>query len=127
MSSAVNSPPELAAWARRLACRLILLFRCSSRFSSCHLFSDAFCFSGLSSLHRSRQFQDEGISFSDHVLGERLDRAHRLLLPPRQASRTIAAVAYACGFGDLYSFNRTFRRRLGMTPSDLRGANRLAA
>src|SRR3546814_4455969 len=59
MSSAVNSPPELAAWARRLACRLILPFRCSSRFSSCHLFSDAFCFSGLASLHRRRQFLNE--------------------------------------------------------------------
>src|SRR3546814_4961977 len=42
-----------------------------------------------------RLFQDEGSSFSDHVLGERLDRAHRLLLHPGQASRTIAAVAYA--------------------------------
>src|SRR3546814_3690801 len=74
-----------------------------------------------------RLFQDEGSSFSDHVLGERLDRAHRLLLHPGQASRTIAAVAYACGFGDLSYFNRTFRRRFGMTPSDLRGANRLEA
>ena len=69
-----------------------------------------------------RLFQDEGSSFSAYVLGERLDRAHRLLLHPGQTPRTIAAIAYACGFGDLSYFNRTFRRRFGMTPSDLRGA-----
>src|SRR3546814_2751168 len=45
-------------------CRLILLFRCSSRFSSCHLFSDAFCFSGLASLHRRRQFLNVSTSSS---------------------------------------------------------------
>ena len=77
---------------------------------------------GISPRYVRRLFQDEGSSFSAHVLGERLDRAHRLLLHPGQAPRTIAAVAYACGFGDLSYFNRTFRRRFGMTPSDLRGA-----
>lgn len=77
---------------------------------------------GISPRYIRRLFQDEGSSFSAYVLGERLDRAHRLLLHPGQTSRTIAAIAYACGFGDLSYFNRTFRRRFGMTPSDLRGA-----
>lgn len=76
---------------------------------------------GISPRYVRRLFQDEGSSFSAHVLSERLDRAHRLLLHPGQGRRTIAAVAYACGFGDLSYFNRTFRRRFGMTPSDLRG------
>ncbi len=76
---------------------------------------------GISPRYVRRLFQDEGSSFSAHVLGQRLDRAHRLLLHPGQVPRTIAAVAYACGFGDLSYFNRTFRRRFGMTPSDLRG------
>jgi AraC-like DNA-binding protein len=77
---------------------------------------------GISSRYVRRLFQDEGSSFSEYVLGERLDRAHRLLLHPGQTPRTIAAIAYDCGFGDLSYFNRTFRRRFGMTPSDLRGA-----
>src|SRR3546814_632781 len=79
---------------------------------------------GISARYVRRLFQDGGSSFSAHVLGERLDRAHRLLLHPGRASGTIAAVAYGCGFGDLSYFNRTFRRRFGMTPSDLRSVNR---
>lgn len=79
--------------------------------------------SRISPRYVRRLFQEEGSSFSAHVLSERLDRAHRLLLHPGLASRTIAAIAYACGFGDLSYFNRTFRRRFGMTPSDLRGAD----
>ncbi|MGV7120822.1 AraC family transcriptional regulator [Sphingopyxis sp. 550A] len=76
---------------------------------------------GISPRYVRRLFQEEGSSFSAHVLGQRLDRAHRLLLHPGQAPGTIAVIAYACGFGDLSYFNRTFRRRFGMTPSDLRG------
>jgi len=77
---------------------------------------------GISSRYIRRLFQDEGSSFSAYVLRQRLDRAHVLLTHPGPVSRTIAATAYACGFGDLSYFNRTFRRRFGMTPSDLRGA-----
>lgn len=65
-------------------------------------------------------FQDEGTTFSDFVLGRRLERACRLLLHQGQAATTVGAIAYACGFGDLSYFNRTFRRRFGFTPSDLR-------
>jgi AraC-like DNA-binding protein len=35
-------------------------------------------------------------------------------------------VAYEAGFGDLSYFNRTFRRRYGATPSDVREAARRA-
>lgn len=76
---------------------------------------------GISPRYIRRLFQEEGSSFSAHVLDQRLDRAYRLLLHPGQRPTTIAATAYACGFGDLSYFNRTFRRRFGMTPSDLRG------
>lgn len=65
-------------------------------------------------------FQDEGTTFSDYVLGRRLEQTHRLLLSGAQPPTTIGAVAYACGFCDLSYFNRAFRRRFGMTPSDLR-------
>lgn len=66
-------------------------------------------------------FQDEGTTFSDFVLGRRLEHAYRLLRQTRPAT-TIGAIAYACGFCDLSYFNRTFRRRFGMTPSDVRHA-----
>ena len=77
---------------------------------------------GISPRYVRRLFQEEGTSFSAYVLGERLELAHRLLLHPGGAARTITAVAYACGFGDLSYFSRSFRSRFGMTPSELRGA-----
>jgi AraC-like DNA-binding protein len=63
---------------------------------------------------------EDGTSFTDFVLGARLTRAHRMLLDPRYADRSISAVAFEAGFGDLSYFNRTFRRRYGATPSQLR-------
>lgn len=68
---------------------------------------------------------DSGTTFTDFVLGGRLARAHRMLIDPRHAHRSISAVAFEAGFGDLSYFNRTFRRRYGATPSDIRiGARR---
>lgn len=74
---------------------------------------------GISARYIRLLFKEAGASFSSHVLGLRLDHAHRLLVHPG-APRTIATIAYACGFGDLSYFNRTFRQRFGMTPSELR-------
>ncbi|CAN1724209.1 AraC family transcriptional regulator, positive regulator of tynA and feaB [Hyphomicrobium sp. 1Nfss2.1] len=65
-------------------------------------------------------FEAEGVTFSQYVLDQRLTRAHRMLSDPRYAAQSISAVALAMGFGDLSYFNRTFRRRFGMTPSDVR-------
>ena len=69
-------------------------------------------------------FESEGSSFTDFVLEQRLYRAHRTIADPRHADRMISAIAFAAGFGDLSYFNRTFRRRFGMTPSDLRARAR---
>lgn len=44
-----------------------------------------------------------------------------MLLSPRYASWSITAIALEAGFGDLSHFNRRFRRRYLMTPTDLRG------
>jgi AraC-like DNA-binding protein len=65
-------------------------------------------------------------TFTDFVLGGRLTRAHRMLVDTRCADRSISAVAYEAGFGDLSYFNRTFCRRYGATPSDVRKAARRA-
>jgi AraC-like DNA-binding protein len=67
-------------------------------------------------------FAEAGTTFTDFVLGERLARAHRMLTNPLYRSRSISAIAYDAGFGDVSYFNRTFRRRHGMTPSDVREA-----
>jgi AraC-like DNA-binding protein len=65
-------------------------------------------------------FESEGSSFSECVLGERLIRAHRMLTDPRFADRSIASAAFDAGFGDVSYFNRSFRRRFGATPSEIR-------
>jgi AraC-like DNA-binding protein len=69
-----------------------------------------------------RLFESEGTTFTDYVLAQRLLRAHRLLTNPRCAGRKISAIAFDVGFGDLSYFNRAFRRRYGVAPSELRAA-----
>ena len=58
------------------------------------------------------------------MLAQRLARTQRMLIDPRLAGRAITAIAFDAGFGDLSHFNRTFRRRFGMTPSEVRAATR---
>jgi AraC-like DNA-binding protein len=65
---------------------------------------------------------EAGTTFTDFVLGERLDRVRRMLVNPLYRNRGISAIAYDAGFGDVSYFNRTFRRRYGATPSDVREA-----
>jgi AraC-like DNA-binding protein len=65
-------------------------------------------------------FEGENTSLSQFVLGQRLTHMHRLLTDLRYADRTISDLALAAGFGDISTFNREFRRRFGMTPSDVR-------
>jgi AraC-like DNA-binding protein len=71
-------------------------------------------------------FENEGLTFSSFVRDRRLARAHRLLSNSRLADRTIGAIAFDVGFGDLSYFNRTFRRRYGATPSEIRNSARNA-
>jgi AraC-like DNA-binding protein len=65
-------------------------------------------------------FASDATTFSEFVLVQRLNRAHRLLLDSRLFGRTISSIAFDAGFGDLSYFNRAFRRLYGETPSDVR-------
>lgn len=75
---------------------------------------------GISPRYIGKLFQEEQTTFSDFVLHLRLERSRQLLRSSRHATATIASIAHACGFNDLSYFNRTFRRRYAVTPSDLR-------
>lgn len=68
----------------------------------------------------------DGTTFTELVTHYRLIHAHRALTDPRQAERTISLIAFESGFSDLSYFNRTFRRRYGARPSDIR-ANALGS
>lgn len=62
-----------------------------------------------------------GESFSE-VLGEaRLRRARIMLMDPGFDRMAVSDLAFACGFLNVTSFYRAFRRRYGMTPSEVRG------
>jgi AraC-like DNA-binding protein len=74
----------------------------------------------VTSRYVHKLFENEGLTFSSFVLGQRLARAHRLLSDPRLADRSISSVAFDVGFGDLSYFNRMFRRRYAATPTDVR-------
>jgi AraC-like DNA-binding protein len=65
-------------------------------------------------------FEQEDATFSGFLLDGRLAHVYRVLRDPVQLPRSISSIVYEAGFGDLSHFNRTFRRRYGATPSDVR-------
>ena len=77
---------------------------------------------GLTPKQVQRLFAETGVTFSEFVLEQRLLLAHRLLSRPGGRWEKISAVAYDAGFRDLSYFNRSFRRRFGITPSEWRDA-----
>jgi len=81
--------------------------------------SDAASHFHISAAHLRRLFASElGISPSDFLAEERIERAKQLLLDPRALS--ICEVADACGYTSLYYFSSMFRERVGASPSDWR-------
>jgi AraC-like DNA-binding protein len=80
---------------------------------------------GVSPRHAQRLFEQGGTTFTEFVLEHRLLLARKLLLNPSKRDSKISAIAYDAGFGDLSYFNRAFRKRFGVTPSELRTERRL--
>ena len=75
---------------------------------------------GISPVYIHKLFAREGTTLSSYVLEQRLLLAHHALSDPTLRHRSISFVAFGLGFGDLSHFNRRFRRRFGLTPSDVR-------
>ena len=77
---------------------------------------------GISPSYVRRIFEAEGLSVSKFVLNERLEKARRMLAQGLSSRRTISSLAYRAGFSDLSYFNRAFKQRFGMTPSEAASA-----
>ena len=75
---------------------------------------------GITPRYLHRLFERAGLTCSQFVLQERLARARRMLRDPCFAHLGVSTIAYEVGFADLSYFNRTFRRRYGMTPREAR-------
>jgi AraC family transcriptional activator of tynA and feaB len=72
-------------------------------------------------------FAAMGTTPSAYIQSRRLDHAAQLLAHTRR-NAPVTAIAFDCGFNDLSTFCRLFRRRFGVAPRDYRaGARRTAA
>jgi AraC-like DNA-binding protein len=65
-------------------------------------------------------FQAEGISISDYILKQRLERCRKDLLNPACAHRSITDIAYSWGFNNSNHFSRCFKQSFGASPRHLR-------
>ena len=77
---------------------------------------------GLTPKQVQRLFGVTGVTFSEFVLEQRLLLACRMLSAVGRHREKIGTIAQDAGFGDLSYFNRSFRKRFGMAPSDWREA-----
>ena len=75
---------------------------------------------GISERYVHKLLARSGSSFTDYVIGNRLDGAARDLGNPAMAARAIGAIAFDWGFSDLSHFTRRFKQRFGCRPRDWR-------
>jgi AraC-like DNA-binding protein len=75
---------------------------------------------GVTVRYLHKLFENQGLTYSKFVLGQRLERAYATLRNPLHTRRGISTIAFDLGFNDLSYFNRAFRRRYDATPSDVR-------
>jgi AraC-like DNA-binding protein len=74
----------------------------------------------LSARQAQRLFASSGTTFSEFVLEQRLLLARRHLLHEQSRHRKVSDIAYTVGFNDLSYFHKSFRRRFGVSPADMR-------
>ncbi|OUS35053.1 AraC family transcriptional regulator ['Osedax' symbiont bacterium Rs2_46_30_T18] len=80
--------------------------------------SDIAEFHGTSTAHFSRWFSAiVGVSPKKYIIGKRIDAACKLLL---FSNHKIEAIAYKCGFEDPLYFSKSFKKSIGLTPSEYR-------
>lgn len=73
--------------------------------------------------HRLRKLINNGMgyrNFAAYLNDYRIDEARRRLSSPEFVNRQITTLAFDVGFGSLAPFNRAFRDRTGMSPSEYR-------
>ncbi len=75
---------------------------------------------GISTRYIHQLFAADGTSFADFVLQQRLAVVHMMLSDMRFGDRSISAIVFEVGFGNVSAFNRAFQRCYDMTPSDVR-------
>jgi AraC-like DNA-binding protein len=72
----------------------------------------------VSARYLQRLFEENGSTFTQFVMEQRLAAAHQALTA--RSDVPIHTIAYDLGFNDASYFNRAFRQRYGCRPSDVR-------
>jgi AraC family transcriptional regulator len=115
--NAPSPPSAAAAWMTPQRLRLVdelIEARLDTRLTV----QDIAAALGLSAGFFGRAFQAAvGKSPHDHIIDRRLSRARALL---RHTALDLSAIALASGFASHAHMTATFRKRLGVPPSDLR-------
>ena len=75
---------------------------------------------GLSARYVNELVHETGTGFTERVLELRLQKARAMLAERRHDRLKVIDIAYEFGFSDVSYFNRCFRRRFGVPPSDIR-------
>ncbi|MBR1144784.1 helix-turn-helix transcriptional regulator [Bradyrhizobium sp. AUGA SZCCT0431] len=79
---------------------------------------------GLSRRYVNDLLAESGSGFAERVLEMRLHEARVMLTDAAHDRLKVSEIAWTCGFNEVPYFNRRFRRRFGMTPTELREASR---
>ena len=61
-------------------------------------------------------------SFSDYITDLRAGHAARQLI---ETEKNISEIVYDCGYNNISNFNRIFKKKVGLTPSEFRSQQRL--
>ncbi|HWI27932.1 MAG TPA: helix-turn-helix domain-containing protein [Stellaceae bacterium] len=77
------------------------------------------CGISLSYLHQL--FRGLGLGVEECIFAERLEHCRNMLADPRAQHLSISTIAYRAGFSHPAHFTRAFKRRFGVTPSEIRG------
>ena len=62
-----------------------------------------------------------GMSFSEWIRRIRIKKAKKLL---RHSRHSVTAISHACGYQDITTFERNFRKQVGETPTTYRKSSR---
>jgi AraC-like DNA-binding protein len=79
---------------------------------------------GLSRRYVNDLLAESGSGFAERVLELRLHKAMTMLSDARNDRLKVSEIAWVCGFNEVPYFNRRFRQRYGLTPTDLREGER---
>lgn len=77
---------------------------------------------GISVRYLGKIFEAEGVTPARWVLSRRLELSRQRLESPEYDDVNIGDIALTCGFNDVSTFNRAFKRQYGATPNSLRNA-----